>query len=178
MLGVHRRVRADERDAALAFEQQRLADRARERPAVHRCDDLECVHHAERRARVTPIGGPVVVAVQRERMHGRSVRDGAGARDADRFEVAHHPLLVTRLLVHVLVEVVADLPVRVGNAAGRRAADRVEVPDHVVQLEQQRPVALDGHAAGDRVEHDAVGFELAACLVGAHHEVGEERHHR
>ena len=102
----------------------------------------------------------------------------AVALDADRLQVAHHPLFVARLLLHVLVQVVANLPVRVGDAARRGGTDRVEVPDHVVELEQQRSIALDGHAFGDRVEHDLVGFELAARFVGVHHEVGEERHHR
>ena len=71
------------------------------------------------------------------------------------------------LLVHVLVEEVAHRHVRVAHAAGRGGADRVEVPDHVVQLEQQRAVALHRHAVGHGVDDHRVRLEGAPILVGA-----------
>ena len=98
--------------------------------------------------------------------------------DADSLQVVHHPLFVPHLLVHVLVEVVADLPVRVGNAAGGRRTNRVEVPDHVVQLEQEAAIALHRHAVGHRVEDHRVCLESAARFISADHQVREERQHQ
>jgi hypothetical protein len=126
---------------------------------------------------VAPVGRPVVVADQRAGERAGLVRLGRGRRDADRLEVVADPLLVAGLLLHVLVEEVAHLALRVRDPARGGGADRVEVPDDVVELEQQRAVALDRQAVGDRVEHDGVGFKGAARLVRADHEIREEKRH-
>ena len=178
VLGVHRRVRVDERDAAFAFEQQRFLDRRGERAAIHRGDHLERVQHAQHRGRMAAVGGPVVVADQRARELRGRVRHGVGRHHADRLEVVAHPLLVARLLVHVFVKEVTDLLVRVTEPAGGRGADRVEVPDDVVQLKQQTPVALDRHAVRDGVEHDRMGLESAARFIGADDEVRKQQGHQ
>jgi len=100
------------------------------------------------------------------------------ARHADRIEVSEQPLLVPQFLVHVREKVVAHLAQGIVEPAGRGDADRVEVPDDVVDFERQAAVALDAQAARERVDHGRMGLEGASGLAGAHHELAKEGGHR
>ena len=175
---VHRGVRADERHAAVVFEQQRIADRRSERAAVDRGDHFERVQHAQHGARVAPVGRPVVEAVQGQVVERRLIGRDLRRADAHHLEVVRDPLLVPRLLVHVLVQKVAHLPELIRHAAGRGCAGGIEMPDDVVKLEQQLAVALDRHAVRDGIEDHGVGFEIATRFIGAHYQVAKERQHQ
>ena len=65
----------------------------------------------------------------------------------------------------------------VGNAARRRRAHRVEVPDHVIELEQEAAIALDRHPIGHCVENDGIGLEVTACFIRADHQIPKKRLH-
>jgi hypothetical protein len=100
-----------------------------------------------------------------------------GGGHTHRLEVVAHPDLVAGLLVHVLVEEVAHMTKVVGHAAGRRRGDGVEVPDHVVELEQQRTVTLHAHAVRDRIHQDRMGFELPTGFVGPYDQLTKHGTH-
>ena len=166
----------------LAFEQQRFADGRGERPAVDRGDDLQRIQHPEHRTRMAPLSRPVVVAVQRQRVGAGVVSLRCGGRHAHGLQVVQHPGLVAGFFVDVFVKKMADglqrLVSRRAHAAGRHGAHRVEVPHHLVQLEQQRAVALHRHAFGHRPHHHGVGLETTAVFVGAGDQLGKERQHQ
>jgi hypothetical protein len=86
--------------------------------------------------------------------------------DADRLEVVADPQLVARFLRHVPVQEVAQLPMFVGKPARGGGADRIEVPDNLVELEQQIAIALDRESVGDRAErHGCVSKSRRAWSV-------------
>ena len=181
VLGVHRCVRVDEGHAGITFQQQRFSNRRGEGPAIDRGDDFQRVDHAQHAGWVAAVGGPEVVAVQRQRVGRRAVCARGLGCHADRLQIVQNPGLVARLFVHVLVEEVADglqgLVARAAHAAGRRSAHRVEMPHDVEQLQQQSAVAFDRHAVGHGGDDGRVGFEAAAVLVGADHQLCEKRKH-
>jgi hypothetical protein len=107
----------------------------------------------------------------------------AGRRvHADGLQVVEHPGFVRGFFMHVLVHEVADglqrLLRRVAHAAGRRGAHGVEVPHHVVQLQEQRAVTLNGHALGHGIQQHGVVFEGTAVLVGGRYQIRKKRQHR
>ena len=97
--------------------------------------------------------------------------------DADGFEIVADPLLVAGLLRHVPVQEVAQLPMRVRHPAGRGCADRVEVPDNLIELEQQLAIAFDRKSVGDRRERHGMRLEVAPRLVRALDQRHEEITH-
>ena len=109
------------------------------------------------------------------------MRPGHCHRHAHGHQVVQHPVLVALFFVHVFVQEVTyglqGVVARRAHAAGGGGAHRVELPDHVVQLQQQRAVALHTHALGHGIDHHRVRLEGAAVLVGAGHQFNKNREH-
>ena len=65
------------------------------------------------------------------------------SRNTNGFEIVEHPLLVSRLFLHVLVEKISDRALVVWNPARCRCTDRIEVPDDVIELNEKASIPID-----------------------------------